>query len=54
MPALTTATPRVLSDATEVLANPDRYRERPTLVHLAREVIRTQTTSPLRLVERGA
>ena len=28
--------PRVLSDATEILSNPDAYAHRPTLLHLAR------------------
>lgn len=33
------AEPRTISDATEILANPDEYRDRPTLMHLARLVL---------------
>ncbi len=36
--------PRVLSDAIHVLANPDAYANRPTLLHLAHQVARTAAT----------
>jgi hypothetical protein len=39
--SLALAEPRVLSDATEVLANMAAYAHRPTLIHLARLVALT-------------
>jgi hypothetical protein len=39
--SLALAEPRVLSDATEVLANVAAYAHRPTLIHLARLVALT-------------
>ena len=34
-----TALPRMLTDAVEVTTHPDRYADRPTLIHHARAVL---------------
>lgn len=45
---LALATPRVLSDATEVLSNPSAYADRPWLIHLARLVsMSAANTAPI-------
>jgi len=41
MTDLTTATPRILSDATHVMNNPDKYRDRPSMIHLARILLQS-------------
>lgn len=59
---LSTALPRVYSDAIAVTANPDRYAHRPTLLHLARLVLANghvtgnapQPAPALRLIQGGA
>ena len=48
--ALQTAEPRILSDATEVLANLDKYADRPSLIRLAQMIAMTAANRPLRPV----
>jgi hypothetical protein len=47
------AQPRVLSDATRVLANPAAHADQPTLVHLARLVAASAQGAPLHQLRRG-
>ena len=52
--ALDIAEPRVLSDATRVLADPAAYGDRPTLIHLARLATMSAQGTPLRQAIRPA